>query len=117
MELVCKRLKSLLDTGQLPKNNDASALAWMQAKILTAFLVDRILLEGKFFPPGDLRFDEVSRWAVLVEVIDALKAVLAPPLPLRHLLDHGRSIALSLRAGSPRRPLQLKKLRQLFAKY
>ena len=51
VELVCKRLKSLLDTGQLPKNNDASALAWMQAKILTALLVDRILLEGKFFSP------------------------------------------------------------------
>jgi hypothetical protein len=64
-----------------------------------------------------LRFDEVSRWAVLVEVIAALKAALAPPLPLRHLLDHGRAIALSLRTGRPRRPSQLKKLRQLFAKY
>jgi hypothetical protein len=64
-----------------------------------------------------LRFDDVSRWAVLVEVIDGLRAVLAPPLPLRHLLDHGRSIALSLRVERPQRPLQLKKLRQLFAKY
>jgi hypothetical protein len=51
VELVFKRLKSLLDAGQLPKNDDASALAWMQAKILTALLVDRILLEGKFFSP------------------------------------------------------------------
>lgn len=51
VELVFKRLKSLLDAGQLPKNDDASALAWMQAKILTAVLVDRILLEGKFFSP------------------------------------------------------------------
>lgn len=51
VELVFKRLKSLLDAGQLPKNDDASALAWMQAKILTALLVNRILLEGKFFSP------------------------------------------------------------------
>jgi hypothetical protein len=51
VELVFKRLKSLLDAGQLPKTDDASALAWMQAKILTALLVDRILLEGKFFSP------------------------------------------------------------------
>ena len=51
VELVFKRLKSLLDAGQLPKNDDASALAWMQAKILTALVVDRILLEGKFFSP------------------------------------------------------------------
>src|SRR6266567_3119309 len=49
VELVFKRLKSLLDAGQLPKYDDASALAWMQAKILTALLVDRVLLEGKFF--------------------------------------------------------------------
>lgn len=51
VELVFKRLKSLMDTGQLPKYDEDSALAWMQAKILTALLVDRILLEGKFFSP------------------------------------------------------------------
>jgi hypothetical protein len=54
VELVFKRLKSLLDAGQLPKYDDASALAWMQAKILTALLVDRILVEGKFFSPWGL---------------------------------------------------------------
>jgi len=59
--------------------------------------------------------DEVSRWNVLVEVIATLKGVLAPPLPLQQLLDHGRSIALSLRVKRQKRPQQLKKLRQLFA--
>ncbi len=51
VELVFKRLKSLLDAGQVPKSQDESARAWMQAKILTALLLDRILLEGKFFSP------------------------------------------------------------------
>lgn len=51
VELVFKRLKSLLDAGQVPKSNDDSAKAWMQAKILSALLLDRILLEGKFFSP------------------------------------------------------------------
>ena len=51
VELVFKRLKSLLDAGQIPKSQDASARAWMQAKILTALLLDRVLLEGKFFSP------------------------------------------------------------------
>jgi hypothetical protein len=51
----------------------------------------------------------------MVEVIDALKVALAPPLPLRQLLDHGRSIALSFRERRLRRPLQLKKVRQIFA--
>lgn len=49
IELVFKRLKSLLAAGQVPKNNDESALAWMQAKILCALLLERILLEGRFF--------------------------------------------------------------------
>jgi hypothetical protein len=51
VELVFKRLKSLLDAGQVPKSQDQSARAWMQAKILTALLLDRVILEGKFFSP------------------------------------------------------------------
>jgi hypothetical protein len=46
-----KRLKSLLEAGHVPKSDDDSAKAWMQAKILSALLVDRVLLEGKLFPP------------------------------------------------------------------
>jgi folate-binding Fe-S cluster repair protein YgfZ len=50
IELVFKRLKSLLEAGHVPKSDDASAKAWMQAKILSALPVDRVLLEEKFFP-------------------------------------------------------------------
>jgi hypothetical protein len=51
VELVFKRLKSLLEAGHVPKSNDDSAKAWMQAKILSALLVDRVIIEGKFFSP------------------------------------------------------------------
>ena len=51
IELVFKRRKSLLEAGHVPKSDDDSAKAWMQAKILSALLVDRVLLEGKFFSP------------------------------------------------------------------
>lgn len=51
IERVFKRLKSLLEAGHVPKSDDDSAKAWMQAKILSALLVDRVLLEGKFFSP------------------------------------------------------------------
>ena len=54
IELVFKRFKSLLDGGHVPKSNDASAMAWMQAKILTALLLERVLLEGRFFSPWGL---------------------------------------------------------------
>jgi hypothetical protein len=51
IELTFKRLKSLLGAGHLPKSDDRSASAWMQAKILTALLLERLLLEAKIFSP------------------------------------------------------------------
>jgi hypothetical protein len=56
VELVFKRLKSLLGLGHVPKSKDASAKAWMQAKILTSLLIERVLLEAELFSPwGDAR--------------------------------------------------------------
>src|SRR5437870_378247 len=51
IELAFKRLKSLLGIGHVPKSDDQSARAWMQAKILTALLLERLLLEAKIFSP------------------------------------------------------------------
>jgi len=51
IELAFKRLKSLLDAGHVPKESDASARSWMQAKILSSLLIERTLWEGEFFSP------------------------------------------------------------------
>lgn len=51
IELAFKRLKSLLGAGHVPKIDDQSARAWMQAKLLTALLLERLLLEAKIFSP------------------------------------------------------------------
>lgn len=51
VELVFKRLKSLLQAGHVPKESDPSARAWMQAKILSALLIERTLWEGEFLSP------------------------------------------------------------------
>lgn len=51
IELAFKRLKSLLGLGHVPKKDAASAKSWMQAKILTALLIERVLWEGKIFSP------------------------------------------------------------------
>jgi DDE family transposase len=51
VELAFKRLKTLLGAGHVPKSDDQSARAWMQAKILTALLLERLLLEAKIFSP------------------------------------------------------------------
>jgi hypothetical protein len=115
VELVCKRFKSLLEGGHVPKTNDASALAWMQAKRLVSLLLERIPLEGHFLTLGEPCRDEVSRWRIVLEVRVCLARVLAPPLSLPHLLERGRAIASASRTGRPKRPLQRTQIRKIFA--
>lgn len=55
VELAFKRLKSLLEMGQVPKKKAASCRAWMQGKILTALLIERLLCEARFFSPWGYR--------------------------------------------------------------
>jgi len=51
VELAFKRLKSLLEAGHVPKTDPASARAWLQAKMLTCLLVEKLLLEAQVFSP------------------------------------------------------------------
>lgn len=55
VELAFKRLKSLLEMGHVPKTKAASCQAWMQGKILTALLIERLLCEARFFSPWGYR--------------------------------------------------------------
>jgi hypothetical protein len=69
IELVFKRLKSLLGVGELAKYDADSAKAWLQAKLLTALLLERLEREAFFFSPwgyplrGTLPLAGVSRGA------------------------------------------------------
>ncbi|MHB8784589.1 MAG: IS4 family transposase, partial [Desulfobacteria bacterium] len=51
IELCFKRLKSLFQLGHVPKRNDESARAWIEGKLLTVMLIERLLTEAKLFPP------------------------------------------------------------------
>ena len=51
VELVFKTLKQLLGIGDLAKYDPDSARAWMQAKLLTALLIERLEREARFFSP------------------------------------------------------------------
>ncbi|TVQ29424.1 MAG: IS4 family transposase [Wenzhouxiangella sp.] len=55
VELCFKRFKSLLQLGHLPKRSDASARAWIQGKLLTVLLVERLADEARFFSPWGYR--------------------------------------------------------------
>jgi hypothetical protein len=53
VELVLKRLKSLLELGHLHKYDDTSSRAWLSGKILVSILIELMLQAGeKFFPWG-----------------------------------------------------------------
>ncbi len=51
VEMLFKRLKSLLKLGHLPKRTDTSARAWIQAKLLTALLIEELMDRAGFFSP------------------------------------------------------------------
>ena len=65
VELAFKRLKQLLAAGHVPKTTDASSLAWLQAKILTALLIEHMIHAGRFFSPWGYR---LSRGAALASL-------------------------------------------------
>jgi len=51
IELRFKHLKSLLGLGCLPKYDEQSCRAWIQAKLLCGLLIERLMREAKFFFP------------------------------------------------------------------
>jgi len=52
IENYFKRLKSIMDFGELPKKRKESSLAWLNGKLMVALLIE--LLVAKFvFPPAD----------------------------------------------------------------
>lgn len=51
IELVFKRLKSILKIGHLPKKEDESCIAWLHGKMLVALLAERLYQEAEFISP------------------------------------------------------------------
>jgi hypothetical protein len=65
VELAFKRLKQLLAAGHVPKTTDASSRAWLQAKILTALLIEHMIHAGRFFSPWGYRLSRGTPLASL----------------------------------------------------
>ena len=51
IELVFKRLKSLLAIGHLPKHDARSSRAWWHGKLLVALLTQKLVRLGSSFSP------------------------------------------------------------------
>jgi hypothetical protein len=53
VELVFKRLKSILGLGHLRKSDEQAARSWIEGKLLVAFLIEALVRQGEsFFPWG-----------------------------------------------------------------
>ena len=113
IELVFKRLKSLLGVGELAKYDPDSAKAWLQAKLLTALLMERLERESILFPPGDIRCWERSRWREFREVRDSFLQAVAPALHLEQLLKLGPRMGRNLRERQRKRVGQMGHLVEL----
>lgn len=53
IELVFKRMKSLLGIGELHKHDLQGTVAWLHGKLLCALLIEKLLEAAEFFPPQD----------------------------------------------------------------
>lgn len=51
IELVFKRMKSIIKIGHLPKKDEFSCIAWLHGKLLLALLTERIHQEAEFISP------------------------------------------------------------------
>lgn len=52
VELYFKRLKSILNFGDLPKKKEESVKAWLNGKLMVALLLEKLLSEVDFSPNG-----------------------------------------------------------------
>lgn len=56
VELYFKRLKSILDYGEMPKKSEKSIFAWLNGKLMIALLIEAMIGKADFSPSED--FDE-----------------------------------------------------------
>jgi transposase len=59
VEICFKRLKSILDFGELPKKTDESTMAWLCGKLMVALLIESIM--ATLFPPTAKTHNPTSR--------------------------------------------------------
>lgn len=52
VEIYFKRLKSILDFGELPKRRPDSVVAWLNGKLMIALLIEILIAKASFSPKG-----------------------------------------------------------------
>jgi hypothetical protein len=66
IELVFKRLKSLLSLGHLKKHDEEAARAWLQGKLLVACVIEKLLALAEHISPWGFEIEAVAPDALRV---------------------------------------------------
>jgi Transposase DDE domain len=107
IELVFKRLKSILGLGQLPKRSEPAAAAWLQAKLLLVLLIERLWEQARGTADWGLcRRIRCSPWREARYLLHAVAPILLPQESLTQTVQHWSHIAKRLAESPRKRPRQ-----------
>jgi hypothetical protein len=102
VEIAFQRLKSLMQLGHLKKQDETSARAWLQGKLLVAYLMDRIRLVAERISPWGYEFWKGAP-SPLSLARDRLPAGTAPTGPIAETLARIGPDPMESHYLSPRR--------------
>jgi len=73
VEIFFKRLKSIMDFGNVPLKREDSIHAWLNGKLLISLLIEQMLSEVSFSPCGDYERDTEHLERVAISLSNAPK--------------------------------------------
>jgi len=116
IELVFKRMKSIMGLGDLLKFNPESAKAWLQGKLLLALIVEKLIERGDArSEKKGVNHPRRSRWRETVLVYRELIFAIIPKLGLARMLENWSLIITRLTERKRKRKFQLIELSCLLA--
>src|SRR5215472_3126556 len=109
IELVFKRLKSLVQMGHVPKHDDCSSRPWLYGKLLIALLTQKLIRIGHDMSPAAIDFRPQrppSPWREFSFALRNIQQAIEPDVSLGRVLLSWNEIARALAEESRRRVLQ-----------
>ena len=107
IELVFKRLKGLVQLGNVPKHDDRSSRAWIYGKLLVVLLTPKLIRIGRDISPWGThsrRGGPPSPWREFSFALHQVQQAIEPLLVLQQTLSSWNQIARAEKSRN--RPLQ-----------
>ena len=60
VEIYFKRLKTIMDFGELPKRRPGSVMAWLNGKMMVALLIEKIMSQANFSPTDESKAEYLA---------------------------------------------------------